>query len=397
MHRMRHCSEVEHHGFIATIRPAPRTGLRLALALLASVLALVMSLPAAALAAGSVNDPLFSQQWALQQIGAPSAWAFATGKGVTVGIVDTGVDLTHQDLAGKVVASTNCIGANADPTKCTGNAQDDNGHGTHVAGIIAADTNNGTGIAGVAPDAKLVVAKALDSTGAGADADVEAGIEWVVNHGAQVVNLSLGDGGTLPLGLGGTTALSQPLIDGINYAWSKGSVPVLAAGNTGFGIGSGLLGELLGATAAYGTLTALIVGATGPTGAVANYSSQLTNDAWAVVAPGGANDGNKADDVMSTYWVNGKSNQYTTLAGTSMATPHVAGAVADLLSKGYTQGGAVAQILSSADKGVPCGKTCSGLLDLSKAVGGPATPAPTGATASSSPNPLVALLNALGI
>ncbi|HEU5002199.1 MAG TPA: S8 family serine peptidase [Actinomycetota bacterium] len=394
---MGHSIEVAHHGVAAQVRLSPSTGLRVALALLASVFGLVMALPPSALAAVAVNDPLFSQQWGLQQIGAPNAWSFATGKNVTVGIVDTGIDLGHQDLAGKVVASTNCIGANADPTKCTGSAQDDNGHGTHVAGIIAADTNNGTGIAGVAPDAKLLVAKALDGTGAGADADVEAGIEWVVNKGAQVVNLSLGDGGTLPLGLGGTTGLSQPLLDGINYAWQHGAVPVLAAGNTGFGVGSGLLGQLLGATAAYGTLTALIVGATGPTGAVANYSSQLTSDNWAVVAPGGANDGNKADDVMSTYWVNGKTNQYTTLAGTSMATPHVTGAVADLLSMGYTQGGAVSQILSSADKGVACGQACSGLLDLSKAVGGPATPAPSGAGAASSPNPLVALLNALGI
>lgn len=397
MHRMGRSVEATQHRFIGKVRLARRSGPRLALALLTSVFGLVMVLPTSALAAGSVNDPLFTQQWGLQQIGAPNAWSLATGKNVLVGIVDTGVDLGHQDLAGKVVGSTNCIGANADPTKCTGNAQDDNGHGTHVAGIIAADTNNGVGVAGVAPDAKLLVAKALDSSGAGNDADVEAGIEWVVNKGAKVVNLSLGDGGTLPLGLGGTTALSQPLLDGINYAWQHGAIPVLAAGNTGFGVGSGLLGQLLGATAAFGTLTAIIVGATGPTGAIANYSSQLTNDAWAVVAPGGANDGNKADDVISTYWVNGKTNQYQTLAGTSMATPHVTGAVADLLSIGYTQAGAVSQILNSADKGVPCGQSCSGLLDVSKAVGGPATPTPSGAGAASSPNPLIALLNALGI
>ena len=359
--------------------------------------ALSMLVPTVAFAS---NDPLFAQQWDMQQIGAPSAWSYSTGAGITVGLVDTGVDLTHEDLQGQIIATTNCIGAASDPTKCTGSGQDDNGHGTHVAGIIAAKKDNGLGVAGVASGAKLVVAKALDSTGAGADADVQAGIMWVVQHGAKVVNLSLGDGSVLPLGLGSTGGISAPLIAGIDYAWQNGAIPVLAAGNNGQGVGSSiLLGSILGSTAAFGTLNAVIVGATTPTGQIAQYSSIITNDQWAIVAPGGANDGKTADDVISTYWTPGNAtNAYQTLAGTSMATPHVAGALADLLAEGYTQQGAIAQMLSTADKAVTCGTSCVGELDLSRAVGGPATPPPpqAGVTLAQT-DPLAALLAALGL
>src|SRR5438132_872377 len=160
----------------------------LAFAACASLLVSLIAQPAWA-----SNDPLFAQQWGLAQIGAPTAWATTTGSGVRVGIVDTGVDLTHEDLAGKVVESTSCVGAAGDPAKCQGSAQDDQGHGTHVAGIIAATRDNNLGISGVAPDAQLVVAKALSAQGAGSIADITAGIKWVVDHGARVVNLSLGD------------------------------------------------------------------------------------------------------------------------------------------------------------------------------------------------------------
>ena len=356
-----------------------------------------MALPSTAFAS---NDPLYAQQWGLAQIGASSAWTNSTGAGVKVGIVDTGVDLNHEDLAGQIALSTNCIGSNADPSKCTGSGQDDNGHGTHVAGIIASLKDNGKGGSGVAPRAQLVVAKALDAFGAGADADVQAGIMWVVDHGAKVVNLSLGDGSSLPLGLGATGGISAPMTAGIEYAWSHGAIPVLAAGNNGGGLlGGGLLGGLLGGgNATFGNLHAIIVGATGPTGAMAAYSSPLSSNAWAIAAPGGANDGKTADDVMSTWWAMGKTNQYNSIAGTSMATPHVAGAVADVLATGLGQQAAVDRVLTSADKAVACGASCAGLLDVSKAVGGPATAPPAGGTATgSSGNLLGSLLGLLGL
>ena len=157
---------------------------------LGGIAALVLAVPigSAAGAPSAPNDPFWPQQWNMAQIGGPSAWAVSTGQGVRIGIVDTGVDLGHQDLAGKVVDNTSCINSGGDPSKCSGSAQDDNGHGTHVSGIAAADTNNGVGVAGAAPQAQLVVAKVLDSNGSGSFSDVNGGIKWVVDHGAKVVS-----------------------------------------------------------------------------------------------------------------------------------------------------------------------------------------------------------------
>lgn len=354
--------------------------------------------------ASAFSGTLYNQQWSLQQIGAPNGWAHSQGKGIVIGLVDTGVDLNHADLKGQILATTNCIGANADPTACKGTGMDDNGHGTHVAGLMVGTGDNGAGTVGVAPQAKVVVAKALDANGGGSDADVEAGIMWVVQHGAKIVNLSLGDGSTLPLGLASMGTITPQLTAGITYAWQNGAIPVLAAGNNGGGLGSSLLlGSLLGSTANFGTLPAVVVGAATKTGAVASYSSQLTNDQWAILAPGGADDGVQTDDVLSTYWTSSNdTDAYTNLAGTSMATPQVSATLADILAKGgYSPTQAVTQLLSTADKSVPCGSACAGLLDMSAAVGGPATPAPAPAPATSaSNNPLAgidALLQALGL
>src|SRR5256885_10423547 len=122
----------------------------------------VLALPAAPVRAG--DDREARSQWALAQVGAPQAWARTTGAGVRIGIVDTGVDLAHEDLAGKIMAATTCIGTAGDPARCAGTGADDNGHGTHVAGIAAAVRGNGVGIAGIAPDADLVVAKVVTAS-----------------------------------------------------------------------------------------------------------------------------------------------------------------------------------------------------------------------------------------
>ena len=127
-------------------------------------------------AARASNDPGFEKQWGLSTIGAPAAWAKTTGAGVRIGIVDTGIDLTHEDLAAHVVESTLCIETDGNPLKCEGSAQDDFGHGTHVAGIAAATKDNGLGVAGVAPAAQLVVAKVFKgATADEADTDPGAG------------------------------------------------------------------------------------------------------------------------------------------------------------------------------------------------------------------------------
>jgi subtilisin family serine protease len=322
------------------------------------------------------NDPFWPQQWNMTEIGLPAAWGVSTGRGVKIGIVDTGVDLGHQDLAGKVIAGTNCINSGGDSSKCAGSAQDDNGHGTHVAGIAAAATNNGLGVAGTAPDAQLVVAKALDSKGSGNFSDVNAGIMWVVDHGARVVNLSLGDSTPIVPGVLGQNSLET----GIEYAWSHGAVPVLASGNTNyFGLGS----------QNYGNTDAMVVGATGSNGQTTSYSSPPGNAKWSLVAPGGdgydstgqptCDGAARAHCILSTYWSAGQANSYGYDEGTSMATPHVTGTVALLLAMGRTPNQAVSDTLSSANKGAACGNGCAGRLDASSAVGaGPAPAAPSG-------------------
>jgi subtilisin family serine protease len=320
----------------------------------------------------SPNDPFFPRQWNLIQVGAPAAWTRSEGSGVIIGVVDTGVDLQQEDLAGKVVASTNCVGSGGQVQACQGSGQDDNGHGTHVAGIAAADTDNGRGVAGMAPGARLVVAKALDSQGSGNFDDVNAGIEWVVNHGARIVNLSLGS--DLP-GLG--SLVGGNLSTGVDYAWSHGAIPVIAAGNENFfGLGS----------SNYGNVNAVVVGATGPDGSVAPYSSPLGNAKWALVAPGGYGtdaqgdascDGPAQPDcIISTWWsASNPTNEYAYDQGTSMATPMVSGTLALLLAQGDSPSQAVQVLLATADKSVPCGSGCAGRLDAARAVGAAAVQA----------------------
>jgi subtilisin family serine protease len=310
--------------------------------------------------AGASNDPSFKDQWGLARIGAEAAWSRTTGAGIRIGIVDTGVDLEHEDLAGKIVASASCVGANGDPTKCKGTAQDDQGHGTHVSGIAAALRDNGKGVAGVAPDAQLVVAKVLGASGTGSGQDVTAGIKWVVDNGAKIVNLSLGD----PAQPISVLISGNELQAGVDYAWSKGAIPVIAAGNSNTG-GLGLEG------ANYGDMNAVVVGATGPDDKPTSYSTSTGAAKWAVVAPGGAGTPTrKSDDIYSTFWSSKEKNAYTWLAGTSMAAPHVSGALALLLAQGYAPEAAVNRLLDTADQGVGCeanSSTCRGRINVDKA------------------------------
>jgi serine protease len=309
-------------------------------------------------AARASNDPSFGNQWGLARIGAEKAWTRTTGAGVRIGIVDTGVDLKHEDLDGKVVESTSCVGSGGDVAKCQGSAQDDQGHGTHVSGIAAAYKDNGKGIAGVAPDAQLVVAKVMTAQGTGEGSDVTAGIKWVVDHGAKVVNLSLGDPAQ-PI----TALISEnELKEGVDYAWGHGAIAVIASGNSGTGLG------FEGSN--FGDMNAIIVGATGPDDKPASYTTSTGGAKWAVAAPGGAADNKKADDIFSTFWIKGQQNAYNYLAGTSMAAPHVTGAVALLLGEGFSQQDAVTRLLDTADKGVGCesnSQTCRGRINVDRA------------------------------
>jgi len=321
--------------------------------------ALAAVLFAAALLAGNAGparasqDPLFSAQWALQEIGAPTAWQRSTGAGVRIGIVDSGVFAAQEDLVGKVVAATDCINTEGDPRACHGSGVDDTGHGTHMAGIAAATKDNGRGIAGVAPDARLVVARVLTDNG-GSITDVEAGIRWVVQHGAQVVNLSLGDNpiAQRPIDLSFEAAVEE--------AWAAGAVPVVTSGNT-TAVGP--------ARESFASLDALVVGATDFRGVVMPYSNPLSSAKWGLVAPGGSGtrDGR---DVLSTWRdpsAPSATNRYSYGAGTSVAAAHTSGVVALLLAEGLSPMEAVQRIIDTA-RPVQCGTSCHGLLDAAAAV-----------------------------
>ena len=324
--------------------------------------------------ANASQDPLFATQWNLQQIDAPAAWARSTGAGVRIGIVDSGVFANQEDLAGKVVAATDCLNTGGDPRACAGTGQDDSGHGTLMAGIAAASKDNGRGIAGVAPDAKLVVARVLTHNG-GSIADVEAGIRWVVQHGAQVVNLSVAD----------NPAAQQPIdlsfASAVAWAWSQGAVPVIASGNSN-SLGPG--------QEDFGNLNALVVGATDSRGLVVPYVNHLLTTKFGVLAPGGSGTGDQRD-VIST-WVNpatpNVTNLYARRGGASVSAAHVSGVVALLLAEGLSPAEAVQRIVSTTRR-VSCGADCNGLIDAAAAVGALPPPATTAHETVPAPAPAV--------
>ena len=237
------------------------------------------------------NDPYFSQQWGLTTINAPQAWDISHGSsGVTVAIVDTGIDGTHPDLTGRVLAGYDFV---SDRSLSAGADSDDNEHGTHVSGIVAASTGNGVGVAGVAWTASLLPVKVLDSSGSGTYSAVADGIEYAADNGAKVINLSLGG-----------SADSSVLDDAVNYAHAAGCLVVAAAGNSG--------SDAPFYPAACPNVMA--VAATTSDGSVAYYSNY--GSFLSVAAPG--------DYILSTLPGGG----YGYLSGTSMAAPHVSGLAA---------------------------------------------------------------------
>jgi thermitase len=258
------------------------------------------------------NDPRFGELYGLNNgndadMDAPEGWdaaglgAFPSTGGVKVGIVDTGIDAAHEDLVGKRVdcggvtkfPTLGLFGGNAaitDGSKCT----DDNDHGSHVAGTIAAIANNGKGVAGVAFNSSLSICKALDSGGSGSTTGVANCITYLKNKGVKVISMSLG---------GGASSTLQSAVQG---AWNNGNgaVIVAAAGNDG--------NSTLNYPAAYPEVVS--VAATDNNDAHASFSN-VNSDVE--VAAAGVN-------VLSVK----RGGGYVTMSGTSMATPHVAGVVA---------------------------------------------------------------------
>ena len=303
---------------------------------LAGVLGLTALVATATPASAATNDPLRGKQWGLTQVRAEQAWPTSRGAGATIAVVDTGVDLTHPELAAKLVPGATFVGCAGGATVCSdgnwkgvdGVGQEPDVHGTHVSGIAAAITGNGTGVAGVAPDASIMPIKVLED-GSGSTDDIARGIRWAADHGADVINLSLG---SLP----GTQVLSIVGLDteveqAIDYARTKGAVSVIAAGNT----------STIACTSPGFSSSGICVGSTDKNELHSAFSElPIKPDLKVVSAPGGFGFGGCDDDVWSTVPTAATSGcgvgGYDAFAGTSMATPHVAGVAALLLAQGRT-------------------------------------------------------------
>ena len=285
------------------------------------------------------DDPLASQQWALDRIGMPSAWDVTQGQeSVAIAILDSGADLGHPDLAPKLLPGANTLSADPDASSdCppSTDARDDysEGHGTHVSGIAGAATNNGLGVAGVAWRPKLVPVKILDCHGVGSDKQVIAGIDWAVQnrdaYNIRVINLSIGGPGQ-----------SDVLDAAVERAFRAGILVVAAAGNGHTDV------PFYPAASPF----AFAVGATDSTDRLAWFSNH--GDYIAVVAPGVS--------ILSTYpqALTAFDFQvgYQIKSGTSMASPHVAGLAALLVSlhPTYEPAHVAAIIRGSAEKVYVC-------------------------------------------
>jgi len=277
-----------------------------------------------ATAAELPDDPAWGSQWSLARIGLPQAWNVTTGSpGIIIAVVDSGLYLGHPDLTGKVWANSGEIPGNQIDDDANGkvddvhgwhfyqqwtpggyipagNAEvtDDFGHGTHVAGITAAATNNGIGIAGISWGAQVMSVKVLDQYGNGWYSDIAAGIVFAADNGAKIINLSLGG-----------AAASPTLCRAAAYAHQKGALLVAAAGNAGAAV--------LYPAACDGVLAVAATDRADQRASFSNYGPEVD-----LAAPG--------VDIYSTWpWLDG----YFTKSGTSMAAPHVSGVAALVWSR----------------------------------------------------------------
>jgi subtilisin family serine protease len=320
------------------------------------------------------NDPDLGHQWGLARIGAPLAWSVITGtSGVMIAIVDSGVDLRHPDLAAKVWTSPGEIPNNSIDDDGDGKiddvhgwhyyhswagtqivpqednmVQDDYGHGTHVAGIAAAATNNNVGVAGLAWGAQILPVKVLDANGFGLYSEIANGILYAAGRGAHVINVSAGGHN-----------YSEALCGAVAQARAQGSLVVAAAGNDA--------GAVLYPAACPGALAVAASDSADRRASFSNVGPEL-----AVTAPG--------VDIFSTWYRSGiQASSYETLSGTSMAAPYVSGLGALIWNRwpGWGPAAVTYQITATAVDIEGPGwdrSTGWGRIDAGRAVSPPALP-----------------------
>lgn len=309
---------------------------------------------------GGLPDPLRAEQWGLDAVRADQAWAVSTGAGVVIAVVDTGVDATNPDLADRLVPGTDLVDG-GDGTV------DRYGHGTHVAGIAAAATGNGIGVAGGAPGAKIMPVRVLGADGTGDDQVIADGIDWAIEHGADVVNLSLGDSGVLA-----RLSKNGPLNGAIRRADDAGAVVVAAAGNDG----------AMRQTYRVG-VPVIVVNASTPQGTAAEFSN--TGDVRAVAAPG-AQILSTAPVEPSVLWPEG-TDGFGVLDGTSMAAPLVSAVAALLVAQGLTPQQVADRIAQTAAPASGDPDLGAGVVDAAAAVGATAPQSSGGGAAAGTPDP----------
>lgn len=331
-------------------------------------LAVAMVVAAALAVATASTAGAASQSWTFSALGVPPERP--AGNGVTVAVIDSGIDMGHPAFRGRIAASVDCVGSAGDPDRCAGRGVDDNGHGTHIAGIIAARSVNG-GPEGVAPGAEILAVRSLSNTcdtkgdhrqcrALGELGDVVAGVRWATARGADVINLSIDAGAGLDWRDG-------DLAGAVSDAWASGAVVVASTGNRSETITDPDLE----------TVPLVLVGAITAEGVTAEYSNLPGTARWALMGPGGEAGGEcPTDGVLSAYPRSVAAAGTGCLSGTSMAAAYVSGALATLIDGGLGPHVALAHLLATAVPGAD-----APVPDLGRALRTPAAEPPEEFTA----------------
>jgi len=263
------------------------------------------------------NDPDYSKQWNLRSIKVESAWDETKGRGMTVAVIDTGITIVPDLKDTKFVPGYDFVNDRVE-------AEDDSGHGTHVAGTIAQSTNNNYGVAGIAYEASLMPLKVLSSFGGGTVADIAEAIKFAADNNADVINLSLGGGGE-----------SHLLKEAIDYAYKKGVVIVAAAGNANQNAASypARFLHVIGVAA---------LDAAGEKAPYSNFGAGVD-----ISAPGGSGTG-AGGILQETIQPETREAVFIGFQGTSMAAPHVAGVAALVKAAGVEEPDQVLSVLQKS-------------------------------------------------